>query len=141
MVISKQDAIYEAIAAGKTNDEIRNDIDGRLGDKLLNTLRANPFVSAPAETGKKPADDDLSEAARSILDAGPRMKSAKDTKKLRRVAVSIEGECMQYRVDADGIWLGRAENMLFVPRELTDTLLDELAQVRDEHEDIFNSNR
>ena len=49
MVISKQDAICEAIGMGKTNDEIRGEIDGRLSDKTLNKLRANPYVSGGGE--------------------------------------------------------------------------------------------
>lgn len=44
MVISKQDAIMEAIAAGRTNDEIRDQIDGRLRDKTIDALRNNPLV-------------------------------------------------------------------------------------------------
>ena len=42
MVITKLDEVLEAIQQGKTNDEIRDEIDGRLSDKRLDQLRAHP---------------------------------------------------------------------------------------------------
>lgn len=44
MAITKMDEVLEAIAAGKTNDEIRNEIDGRLSDRRIDVLRAHPLV-------------------------------------------------------------------------------------------------
>ena len=44
MAISKMDQVLEAIQQGKTNDEIRNEIDGRLSDKSIDTLRNHPAV-------------------------------------------------------------------------------------------------
>ena len=44
MVITKLDAVLEAIEQGKTNDEIRDEIDGRLSDKRLDKLRQHPNV-------------------------------------------------------------------------------------------------
>lgn len=37
MAITKLDAVLEAIEQGKTNDEIRDEIDGRLSDKRLDS--------------------------------------------------------------------------------------------------------
>lgn len=44
MAITKLDAVLEAIEQGKTNDEIRDEIDGRLSDKRLDKLRKHPNV-------------------------------------------------------------------------------------------------
>lgn len=44
MAITKLDAVLEAIEQGKTNDEIRDEIDGRLSDKRLDKLRQHPNV-------------------------------------------------------------------------------------------------
>lgn len=46
MAITKLDAVLEAIEQGKTNDEIRDEIDGRLSDKRLDKLRQHPNVGA-----------------------------------------------------------------------------------------------
>lgn len=44
MAITKMDEVLAAIQAGKTNDEIRDEIDGRLSDKRIDVLRAHPAV-------------------------------------------------------------------------------------------------
>jgi hypothetical protein len=44
MAITKLDAVLEAIEQGKTNGEIRDEIDGRLSDKRLDKLRQHPNV-------------------------------------------------------------------------------------------------
>lgn len=44
MAITKLDEVLEAIQSGKTNDEIRDEIDGRLSDKRLDRLREHPNV-------------------------------------------------------------------------------------------------
>ena len=44
MAITKLDAVLEAIEQGKNNDEIRDEIDGRLSDKRLDKLRQHPNV-------------------------------------------------------------------------------------------------
>lgn len=49
MAITKLDAVLEAIEQGKTNDEIRDEIDGRLSDKRLDKLRQHPNVGGSAE--------------------------------------------------------------------------------------------
>lgn len=41
-MIKKMDEVLAAIAAGKTNTEIRDQIDGRIGDKAINQLRKHP---------------------------------------------------------------------------------------------------
>lgn len=41
-MIKKMDEVLAAIAAGKTNTEIREQIDGRIGDKAINQLRKHP---------------------------------------------------------------------------------------------------
>ena len=40
--ISKLDMVLEAIQHGKTNNEIRDEIDGRLSDKRIDGLRNHP---------------------------------------------------------------------------------------------------
>ena len=42
MAIKRMDEVLAAIAAGKTNTEIRDQIDGRIGDKAINQLRKHP---------------------------------------------------------------------------------------------------
>lgn len=42
MAIKKMDEVLAAIAAGKSNTEIREQIDGRIGDKAINQLRKHP---------------------------------------------------------------------------------------------------
>ena len=44
MAITKLDEVLEAIQQGKNNDEIRDEIDGRLSDRRLNVLREHPNV-------------------------------------------------------------------------------------------------
>ena len=41
-MIKKMDEVLAAIAAGKSNAEIREQIDGRIGDKAINQLRKHP---------------------------------------------------------------------------------------------------
>lgn len=41
-MIKKMDEVLAAIAAGKSNAEIRDQIDGRIGDKAINQLRKHP---------------------------------------------------------------------------------------------------
>lgn len=41
-MIKKMDEVLAAIAAGKSNAEIRDEIDGRIGDKAINQLRKRP---------------------------------------------------------------------------------------------------
>lgn len=53
MAIKRMDEVLAAIAAGKSNTEIREQIDGRIGDKAINQLRkhpANADVPWPEET-------------------------------------------------------------------------------------------
>lgn len=42
MAIKRLDEVLAAIAAGKSNAEIRDEIDGRIGDKAINQLRKHP---------------------------------------------------------------------------------------------------
>lgn len=42
MAIKRLDEVLAAIAAGKSNAEIREQIDGRIGDKAINQLRKHP---------------------------------------------------------------------------------------------------
>lgn len=42
MAIKRMDEVLAAIAAGKSNTEIREQIDGRIGDKAINQLRKHP---------------------------------------------------------------------------------------------------
>ena len=42
MAIKRMDEVLAAIAAGKSNTEIRDQIDGRIGDKAINQLRKHP---------------------------------------------------------------------------------------------------
>lgn len=42
MAIKRMDEVLAAIAAGKSNAEIRDEIDGRIGDKAINQLRKHP---------------------------------------------------------------------------------------------------
>lgn len=42
MTIKRMDEVLAAIAAGKSNAEIRDEIDGRIGDKAINQLRKHP---------------------------------------------------------------------------------------------------
>ncbi len=48
MAITKMDEVLDAIQKGKTNDEIRCEIDGRLSDNRLDKLRAHPNVGGGA---------------------------------------------------------------------------------------------
>lgn len=41
-MIKKMDEVLAAIAAGKSNTEIREQIDGRIGDRAINQLRKHP---------------------------------------------------------------------------------------------------
>ena len=41
-MIKKMDEVLAAIAVGKSNAEIREQIDGRIGDKAINQLRKHP---------------------------------------------------------------------------------------------------
>lgn len=59
MAIKRLDEVLAAIAAGKTNEEIREQIDGRIGDKAINQLRkhpANADVPWPEDALKAEAD-------------------------------------------------------------------------------------
>ena len=51
MAITKMDQVLEAIQQGKTNDEIRAEIDGRLSDKRIDMLRAHPAVRGGRHEG------------------------------------------------------------------------------------------
>lgn len=51
MAITKLDAVLEAIEAGKTNDEIRDEIDGRLSDKRLDKFRKHPNIRGGQRRG------------------------------------------------------------------------------------------
>lgn len=42
MAIKRMDEVLAAIAAGKSNAEIRDEIEGRIGDKAINQLRKHP---------------------------------------------------------------------------------------------------
>lgn len=42
MAIKRMDEVLAAIAAGKSNAEIRDEIDGRIGDRAINQLRKHP---------------------------------------------------------------------------------------------------
>ena len=42
MAIKRMDEVLAAIAAGKSNTEIRDEIDGRIGDRAINQLRKHP---------------------------------------------------------------------------------------------------
>ncbi len=42
MAIKRMDEVLAAIAAGKSNTEIRDEIDGRLSDRSINQLRKHP---------------------------------------------------------------------------------------------------
>ena len=139
MVISKQDAICEMIANGLSNDEIRDELDGRLSDKTINKLRANPLVG-----GKEATDEEVDAAMRAISPNEPNEPPEPAEKRggaIRAIATAFEGQCMPYRADEDGIWLGKAGQMLFVPHDMIDVFMDELAFVRDAHEDMRNNGR
>lgn len=41
-MIKRMDEVLAAIAAGKSNEEIRDEVDGRLSDKSINQLRRHP---------------------------------------------------------------------------------------------------
>lgn len=51
MAITKLDSVLEAIQQGKTNDEIRDEIDGRLSDKRLDKLRQHPDIRGGHQRG------------------------------------------------------------------------------------------
>jgi hypothetical protein len=53
MAITKMDQVLEAIQNGKTNDEIRDEIDGRLSDKSIETLRRHPAVNGGGSAVKR----------------------------------------------------------------------------------------
>ena len=42
MAIKRMDEVLAAIAAGKSNAEIRDELDGRIGDRAINQLRKHP---------------------------------------------------------------------------------------------------
>ncbi len=59
MAIKRMDEVLAAIAAGKSNTEIREQIDGRIGDRAINQLRkhtANADVPWPEDALKYEAE-------------------------------------------------------------------------------------
>lgn len=57
MAITKLDSVLEAIQQGKTNDEIRDEIDGRLSDKRLDKLRQHPDIRGGTNVDEERVND------------------------------------------------------------------------------------
>lgn len=156
MAITKMDEVLEAIAAGKTNDEIRNEIDGRLSDKRIDVLRAHPLVGGAGSmknedkeisvteeierevekifsTGCGAADEPPQEETQANADEnGARML------KLRTVSCEFDG-VVNYTANTRGVWIGApGDNGIFVPHEELEEFLNEIAYVAGECDRLIN---
>lgn len=145
MVISKQDAIMEAIAAGRTNDEIRDQIDGRLRDKTIDALRNNPLVRGGGSEMKRQTEPDLAQLAAAIVggdaekpeEIAPPCETIPDPIPApRMIAAAYTGEATNYRVDVDGVWLGQAGEMTFIPGEMIEQFTLELGFILGEYDKL-----
>lgn len=81
MAIKRMDEVLAAIAAGKSNAEIRDEIDGRIGDKAINQLRkhpANADVPWPEDALRYEAE----QAARAEQTAAPQTETAAEAEQV-----------------------------------------------------------
>lgn len=109
MAITKLDAVLEAIQNGKTNDEIRDEIDGRLSDNRLNKLRAHPDIRGGNDV-KEGNREEIEREIEKIFSPGlPAEAEPKSTAQLRQTGAEYKG-LLGYYVDdraitfwADGI--------------------------------------
>ena len=89
MAIKRMDEVLAAIAAGKSNTEIREQIDGRIGDKAINQLRkhpANADVPWPEDALRYEAE----QAAKAEQTVAPQADTVAEAKKARAEAAAAE---------------------------------------------------
>lgn len=89
-MIKKMDEVLAAIAAGKSNTEIREQIDGRIGDRAINQLRkhpANADVPWPEDALRYEAE----QAAKAEQTAAPQnARAVAETEQARAEAAAAE---------------------------------------------------
>lgn len=108
MTIKRLDEVLAAIAAGKSNAEIRDEIDGRIGDKTINQLRkhpANADVPWPEDALRYEAE----QAARA------------ETEKAGQAAAPAVAEAEQARAEA----AAAEDKVPFTPAEPEETVPEE----------------
>ena len=91
MAIKRMDEVLAAIAAGKSNTEIRDEIDGRIGDKAINQLRkhpANADVPWPEDALRYEAE----QAARAKQTVAPQAETAADAEQAGQAAAPAAEE-------------------------------------------------
>lgn len=160
MAITKMDEVLEAIQKGKTNDEIRDEIDGRLSDRRIDVLRAHPAVRGGSGMKKNnkeiSANEEIEREVEKIFspdsgaaDEPPREETEEQAPEessfswsavepteltIRAVSCKYEGEAT-YIANTDGIWVGKSgESGLFIEHERIENFLREIAFVAGEHD-------
>ena len=118
MAIKRMDEVLAAIAAGKSNAEIRDEIDGRIGDKAINQLRkhpANADVPWPEDALRYEAE----QAARAEHTVAPHTETAADEEPVPFVpepeeTVPQEEPVQEPEPNVLTGWSGMVENLLAV---------------------------
>ena len=81
MAIKRMDEVLAAIAAGKSNAEIRDEIDGRIGDKAINQLRKHP-ANADVPWPEDALRDEAEQAARAEQTVAPHTETAAEAEQV-----------------------------------------------------------
>ena len=134
MAITKLDAVLEAIEQGKTNDEIRDEIDGRLSAKRLDKLRPHPTVGADDVKRDVEIEREVEKIfAPSITAAESEASTPEEPPKLLRTAVTAINVVgiMEYFITEEDVAIS-SEGVRIVADEL-DELIAELEEVKARH--------
>lgn len=151
MAITKLDEVLEAITAGKTNDEIRNEIDGRLSDKRIDALRAHPLVggagSMKSEDKEISVTEEIEREVEKIFSPGyeaadepPKEETQANAEEsgvktlgIRKVSCEYDGVVGSYTANTCGMWIGTpGDDGIFVPHDKIEQFLSEIAYVAGE---------
>lgn len=157
MAITKLDVVLEAIEQGKTNDEIRDEIDGRLSDKRLDKLRQHPNVGgdgvkcdaeierevekifAPKPTMNVPADGKIDHyvgAVSSEESTVPVLMGPKNAVGARLVMVGMDVEgLLKYHVDERGVTI--EADLIEIAGDLEADLIAEIREAFEIHKEMM----
>ena len=161
MKASKKDEIRQAIIDGKTNYEIRRDIDGRLSDRLIDQMRSEDPVIEGAMQAIFPEMETADEAAGAgeepaageeepPVEAEPPAEGAEEqaetpvaegqTEKiggaLRVTRIDLSG-ILLYSISTNGLRIGPKGDNFFVPAEELDLFVEEISRLRNMHKMHF----
>lgn len=126
MAITKLDAVLEAIQNGKTNDEIRDEIDGRLSDNRLNKLRAHPDIRGGNEVTEVDREEIDREVEKIFSPGLPAKTEPKSTAQLRQTGAEYKG-LLGYYVDDRAVtfWADGIE----IDSDQLDELVEEIKEI------------